>query len=216
MAGHVAKTATKYEYPKPIRSWVMSYNVSRWLPLKMRTQPQRMRQITWPVSRGSKTITFFGIPDPDLPIHYRTSIGLRRRLRVAYSRASPMLKPLIVYFFCAWPCDLDLWPFNLEQLFYIAGHMVIHATKFEDRTTIRSRVTSYNGSSWLPLKMRTRPLHKRRITWPVNRGSETITYLQSATPICLFTIQLIRLWRRLRVVYSRASNVEAVFWRKKF
>ena len=37
----------------------------------------------------------FGIPDPDLPIHYTTSFGLRRRLRVVYSRASPMLKPLI-------------------------------------------------------------------------------------------------------------------------
>ena len=36
----------------------------------------------------------FGIPDPDLPIHYTTFIGLRRRLRVVYSGASPMLKPL--------------------------------------------------------------------------------------------------------------------------
>ena len=30
----------------------------------------------------------------------------------------------------------------------------------------------------------------RRITWPVSRGSKTITYLESPTPICLFTIQL--------------------------
>ena len=37
----------------------------------------------------------FGIPDPDLPIHYTTFVGLRRRLRVVYSRASPMLTPLI-------------------------------------------------------------------------------------------------------------------------
>ena len=37
----------------------------------------RMRRITW----------------PDLPIHYTTSLGLRRRLRVIYSRASPLLKP---------------------------------------------------------------------------------------------------------------------------
>jgi len=35
----------------------------------------------------------FGIPDPALPITYTTYIGLRRRLRVVYSRASPMLKP---------------------------------------------------------------------------------------------------------------------------
>jgi len=36
MAGHVTNLATKFEDPTPIRSWVMSYNVSRWLPLKMR------------------------------------------------------------------------------------------------------------------------------------------------------------------------------------
>ena len=40
--------------PTPIRSWVMSDNVSHWLPLKMRTRPLRMRWITWPVSRGQK------------------------------------------------------------------------------------------------------------------------------------------------------------------
>jgi len=31
MASHMTKLATKYEDPTPIRSWVMSYNVSRWL-----------------------------------------------------------------------------------------------------------------------------------------------------------------------------------------
>ena len=46
-------------------------------------------------------------------------------------------------------------------------------------------VTTYNGSHWLALKMRTRPLRMRRITWPVNRGSKTITYLESLTPIWL-------------------------------
>jgi len=37
MAGHVTNLATKFEHPMPIRSWFMSYNVSLWLPLKMRT-----------------------------------------------------------------------------------------------------------------------------------------------------------------------------------
>jgi len=46
MASHVNNLATKYEDPMPIRSWVMSYNVSRWLPLKMRTRSLRMRRIT--------------------------------------------------------------------------------------------------------------------------------------------------------------------------
>ena len=76
--------STKFKPPTPILSWVMSDNVSHWLPLKMRTLPLRMRRITWP---GVKNNYIFGIPDPDLPIHYTTFIGLRRRLRVVYSRA---------------------------------------------------------------------------------------------------------------------------------
>jgi len=42
----------------------MSDNVSHWLPLKMRTLPLRMRRITLPVSRGSKTITFLEFSTP--------------------------------------------------------------------------------------------------------------------------------------------------------
>jgi len=38
----------KFEDPTPIRSWVTSYNASRWLSLKMRMRPLRMRRITWP------------------------------------------------------------------------------------------------------------------------------------------------------------------------
>jgi len=84
----------------------------------------------------------------------------------------------------------DLWPFDLKQLTCMAGHVTNPATKFQDPTTIRSWVTSYNVSHWLPLKMCTRPLRMRRITWPVSTGSKTITFLESPTPICLFTIQL--------------------------
>jgi len=47
-----------YAYP------FFSYNGSRWLPLKMRTRPPRMRRITWAVSRGSKTITLFVYTTP--------------------------------------------------------------------------------------------------------------------------------------------------------
>ena len=59
MAGHMNNLATKLEYPMPIRSWFMRYNVFHWLPLKMRTRPLRMRRITWPVSRGSKRLHFW-------------------------------------------------------------------------------------------------------------------------------------------------------------
>jgi len=233
MAGHVTNLATKLEDPTPIRSWFMRYNVSHWLPLKMRARPLRMRRITWPVSRVSLSkihwnrrlrpilkepvmvllgtsrkftdvttwsqfrqrkaaalksclsvsqlyfcisVDFdnyiFGIPDPDLPIHYTTFIGLRRR-------------------YSPWLCKFLVRDLDLEQLSFMASHVTNLATKYEDPTPIRSWVTSYNGSHWLVLEMRTQPLRMRQITWPVSRGSKIITYLESPTPICLFTIQLL-------------------------
>jgi len=87
--------------------------------------------------------------------------------------------------------DLVTLTFDLLTLSCMAGHVTNPATKSEDPTTIRSWVSSYNGSPWLPLKMRTRPLRMRRVTWPVNRGSKIITFLESPTPVCLFTVQLL-------------------------
>jgi len=93
------------------------------------------------------------------------------------TRCRKMIKlPSYSVFACwyvTWPGDLDLLTL---QLSYMAGHVANPATKFEDPKTIRSWVTSYNGSHWLPLKMRTRPLRVRRITWPVSRGWKTITF----------------------------------------
>jgi len=96
---------------------------------------------------------------------------------------------VFVRWYVSWPCDLDLWPFDLEQLSCMAGHVTHPATKSEEPTTIRSWVTSYNGSHSLPLKMRTRPLRMRRVTRIGDQ--KTITFLESPTPICLFTIQLL-------------------------
>ena len=69
-----------------------------------------------------------------------------------------------------WPCDFNRWPTDLEQLVYMAGHVTNFATKFEDPTPIRSWVMRYSVSRWLPLRMRTRPLRMRRITWPMSSG----------------------------------------------
>jgi len=192
MAGHVSNLATKSEDPTPIRSWVMSYNVSHWSPLKMRTRPLRMRRITWPVSRVKRL--HFWNPCPwfaySLYNFYWATTTIKGRLLSSVTNAKALD---CVNFLCVtlWPWPLTPLTFDLEQLSYMAGHMINHATEFEDPTTIRSQVTSYNGSHWLPLKMRTRPLRMRRITWPVSRGSKTITFLEFTTPICLFTIQLL-------------------------
>jgi len=97
---------------------------------------------------------------------------------------------VFVCWYVTWPCDLDLWPLDLEQLLCMAGHVTNLATELEDPMPIRFWFMKYNVFHWLPLKMRTRPLRMRRITWPMSRGSKTITFLESPTPICLFTMQL--------------------------
>jgi len=79
--------------------------------------------------------------------------------------------------------DLDHWPFDLEQMSYMASHVTNLATKYEHPTPIRSLVMSYNVSRWLPLKVRTRPLRMRRITWPVSRRSKTITFWDASSRI---------------------------------
>jgi len=96
---------------------------------------------------------------------------------------------VFVCWYVTWPCDLDPWPLDLEQLQCMAGHVTNLATKFEDPMPIRSWFMRYNVSHWLPLKMRTRPLRMCPITWPVSRGWKMITFLESPTPICLFNMQ---------------------------
>ena len=49
----------------------------------------------------------FEFPDPDLPIHYTTFMGLRWRLRVLYSRASPLLRPFWREIFWS---PIENWP----------------------------------------------------------------------------------------------------------
>jgi len=97
---------------------------------------------------------------------------------------------VFVCWYITWLCDLDLWPFDLEQLLCMAGHVTNLASKFEDPVPVSSWYMSHNVFRWLPLRMRTRPLRMRRITWPVSRGSKTITFLESPTLICLFTMHL--------------------------
>jgi len=83
-----------------------------------------------------------------------------------------------------------VWPTDLESIPPTSPRPSIIPTMFEATKSTRSWVMSDNVSHWLPLKMRTHPLRMRKITWPVNRGAKRITYLESSTPIYLFTIQL--------------------------
>ena len=79
---------TKFEAHTPIRSWAMSDNVSRYFLLfywKCVRGHCACLELRDPCVEGQKNNYIFGIPDPDLPIHYTTFIG--RRLRVVSSRA---------------------------------------------------------------------------------------------------------------------------------
>jgi len=122
------------------------------------------------------------IPRPRFPIKVQNFGDLATfsvHFCILYSECQPYF-----YFRFVWPTDLESVP-------HTSTPTSIIPTKFEDPTPIRSWVMSYNVSRWLPLKMRTRPQRMRRITWPVNMGSKTITFLESPTPICLCTIQLL-------------------------
>jgi len=95
-----------------------------------------------------------------------------------------------------WPW---LWPFDLEQVSFMAGHVTNLANKCEDLTPISFWVMSYNVSPWLLLKMRTRPLRMRRITWLVSRGQKQLHFWNArprfAYSLCNFggsTIKVIK------------------------
>jgi len=95
---------------------------------------------------------------------------------------------VLVCWYVTWPCDLNLWPFDLEQMSYMASHVTNLATKYEDPTTILSSVTSYNGSHWLPLKMRTRPraCSESRDPWVGSRKQLHFWNPRPDLPICRF------------------------------
>ena len=96
---------------------------------------------------------------------------------------------VFVCWYVSWPWPLTFWPWWTVVLHGGSRDQPCHQVW----RPYDYSFTSYNGFHWLPLKMHTQPLRMRRITvtWPVNRGSKTITFLESPTPICLFTIQLL-------------------------
>jgi len=110
--------------------------------------------------------------------------------------------PPYFYFRFVWSTDLEsvphastptsIIPTKFEVVMYIHCRVIpfLSADTWRDFVTLTLDLMSYNVSRWLPLRMRTRPLRMRRITWPVSRRSKTITFVESPTPICLFTMQL--------------------------
>jgi len=189
MAGHVTNLATKLEDPMPIRSWFMSYNVSHCLALKMRTRPLRMRRITWPVNRGSKQGSY---------------------------RAGTHRNAVPVLFF--WSPERRSGPFrfscvyNVYTRFLLTILLQVHLNESDKFALFGSKMPSASGGGASPPWPGALPLDPAEGTAPrppyrlalaiflafrffflqeTNPGSKTITYLESPTPICLFTIQLL-------------------------
>ena len=101
--------ATKSEIPTPISSWFMSHNVSCWLPLRMHMRPLRTRRITWPVSRGSKTIYLhFWYPRPWFAYSLCTFGGSATNVIkvICENNARPCVKRRMSFCACAKSRDL--------------------------------------------------------------------------------------------------------------
>ena len=79
-----------------------------------------------------------------------------------------------------------------------------------------ARVRKYKDSKLhLPMLKAKSSLRLLRVTWPVGRGSKIPTYLEFPSLYCLFTVRLMRLGWRLRVVCRWKFYTEACFSRPK-
>ena len=115
---------------------------------------------------------------------------------------------VFVCWYVTWPCEwpwlssvtnakaldcvnflcVTLWPFDLEQLSFMANHVTNLATKYEAPTPIRSWVTSYNGSHWLALEIGARVSavaflkNPQKIAESLCAEGREITHAQTETP----------------------------------
>jgi len=85
-------------------------------------------------------------------IHNTTSIGLWRRLRVVLLSSVTNAKALDWVNFLCVTLWIDLWPFDLEHLSYMAGHVTNPATKCEDPTSYSNFLLKF-GKFSLPWQL---------------------------------------------------------------
>ena len=115
MASHVTNVANKYEDPTPIRSWIMSDNVSHWLPLKMRTRHCACAELRDPWVGGQKQLHFWN-PRPrfaySLYNFYWATTTIKGRLLSSVTNAKALY---CVNFLCVtlWPWPLTCWPWTV-------------------------------------------------------------------------------------------------------
>ena len=127
----------------------------------------------------------------DFCIFFRFILLTAPSLKLIWPSTAELLR--FCCWYVAWRWDLNFWPFDLDQLSHMAGHVFNTAKKLEDPMPLRSWVMGSNVFYWLLSKMHFRLLRMRRITWPVCwRGVNFANNFRiTNTPICLFTIQLL-------------------------
>jgi len=140
-------------------------------------QPYFYFRFVWPTDLES--IPHASTPTSIIPNKFEVDMTIHCRvIAFLYADTSRDLVNFALLTLNSWSTWRVTWPTLLPSL------------NFEDPTPINSWLMSHNVSPWLPLRMHTRPLRMRQITWPVSRGSKTVKFLESPTPICLFTIPL--------------------------
>ena len=107
-----------------------------------------------------------------------------------------------------WKSDIDT---ALVQNPDVGANIAIYSNS-ELRYLCRNPSTHTYCQMWIRHLKAKLAMRMRGVTWPGGRGSSETTYLESATPICLFTIvTFMGLQRRLREVYTGAPHCKAVF-----
>ena len=91
---------------------------------------------------------------------------------------------MFLCYYVAWPCDLDLWPFDLESVSCIVLLNVRPTYQF---LSYDYRLLSYEY--WIfdhvSVIWNSHCMRMRRVTWPLN-GAKTVHIFEILTPICHF------------------------------
>jgi len=80
---------------------------------------------------------------------------------------------MFLCYYVSWPCDLDVWPFDLESISCTVLLMSDPHTNYYYPTTIGYWVTSTEYLITFPLPYLKQSLRMRRVTWPLTRDKNS-------------------------------------------
>jgi len=77
---------------------------------------------------------------------------------------------MLLCYYVAWPCDLDLWPFDLESVVYSVSHV---RPTYQFLLSYDYRLLSYEY--WISdhISVIWKSLRMRRVTWPLTGGKNS-------------------------------------------